>query len=265
MNNNFINRNKAFWQTLNLPKSCYLGTRITKKMLLENNDLSASDKRLISSDLAHLHWQYTLKTGTITIPPYQTNELDYGEIAILYAELRDTHRAKHLAEIIQRIIPYPVMLVITDMGRLRISLALKRQNLADKQKLTVESYLDTGWMSAEDFENHKHHLVVKSFLESLDSKQFNWENFYTFYLSLVERILAYNRALITEHYILNNQADCNKVTVLQEKIINYYRVLSKIEALRKQAAKSKQLSKQVDLNTQIHQLQVEANLLKQSL
>lgn len=254
-----------FWETLDLPKSCYLGNRITKKMLLESEHIKPSDKKFITDDLDRLYWQYTLKPATITITPYQSNDLDYGEIAVLHGVLRNPKRAKRLAEIIQRLIPYPLLLVFTDQNQLRLSLALKRQNLADKQKLTIESFFDTGWLSYDDTENNPAASVLSSFLQSLESKQFRWESFYTFYLSMVERVLAFNRALVTEKFTLNRQVECNELLALQSKIIEYYNLLAESESLKKKASKSKQLGKQVDLNTQIHQLKIEADLIKQSL
>lgn len=251
----------TFWEILDLPKSCYLGNRITKKMLLENDSLSVTDKKLITEDLDRLYWQYTLKPETITIAPFKSEDLDYGEIAVLYGVLRNPKRAKRLTEVIQRLIPYPLLLILDNESQLRLSLALKRQNLADKHKLTVELFFDTDWLS-----ENAHKEVINNFLHSLNSKQFSWDNFYTFYLSLVKRVLAFHRAQITGGFFLAKQAiSYTEILSLQEKITEYQRLSNEIDALRKQASSSKQMGKQIELNTRIHQLQQSTEKLKSNL
>lgn len=249
------------WQVFDLPKSCYLGNRITKKMLLENDSLSVSDKKLITEDLDRLHWQYTLKPETITIAPFQSEDLDYREIAVLYGVLRNSHRAKKLSEVLQRLIPYPLLLILENEDNLRLSLAMKRQNLADKQKLTVELFFDSEWLSEVSSKE-----VIELFIQSLDSKQFSWENFYKFYLSLIERVLALNKALITGQFQLSKQiVSYTELISQQDKLTEYQRLCKEVNILRKRASSSQQMGKQVELNTRIHGLHQSIATLKGSL
>lgn len=261
MNNTESNFIDTLWDTLDLPRSCYLGSRITKKVLLENNSLKAGDRKLITEDIERLQWEYTLKPETINIAAFQSDDLDYGEIAILQAELRNPKRARRLAEVLQRLIPYPLVLVLIYEDQVRMSLALKRQNLADQQKLTVESFFDTGWLAIDD-ENFQ----ATTFYQSLDSKQFNWESYYTFYLSWLERIVTFQSGQITGQFQLGQEPlSIDLLLLRQDKITEYWNLQKEMLALRKQAAKARQISKQIELNTRIRQLQQEASSLKQSL
>ncbi len=188
------------WQALNLPRSCYLGNRITKKRLLSNEGLKASDKKLMTDGLDSLYWEYTLKPETINLSPLQTDTLDYGEIAVLKGGLRHPKRATRLAELLQRLIPYPMVLVLSYQQQFSISLALKRQNLADQQKLTVEALIHTDWLF-----NATPHKSLPLFYQSLNSQQLDWGNFYLFYLSLTQRVLALQRAMMTGQFQLDTQ------------------------------------------------------------
>lgn len=249
------------WQMLNLPQSCYLGKRITKKMLLANSSLTASDKKLITTDIACLYWEYTLKPDTITIAPLQTDELDYGEIAVLKGVLRHRKRAERLAEILQRLIPYPMVLVLSDQQQFRINLALKRQNLADQQKITVVSLIDTDWltMPAQD-------KCLSPFYQSLNSQHFDWMNFYVFYRSLIQRVLAFQRANITGQFHLDKRTLSTDLLLLQQKnMTDYVHLCSELVTCRKQAAKAHQLSKRIEFNTRIHQLKQNISALKKRL
>ena len=250
-----------FWQTLNLPRSCYLGNRITKKALLANESLTAGDKKLLVDDIESLYWEYTLKPETINISPLQTDALDYGEIAVLKCVLRHSKRTKRLAEVLQRLIPYPMVLVLHDQHQFRINLALKRQNLANQQKLTLISFIDTDWLLVTAQED-----CLKPFYRSLNSQQFNWGNFYVFYLSLIERVLAFQRASITGQFQWGIQTPSADHLLLQQKMIaEYFHLQNEVAICRKQAAKARQLNKRVALNTRIHQLKQTISALKQRL
>ena len=114
---------EQLWQAMNLPDSCLLNSRIYKKMLLESSDLSGNDKKVITEDIDTLVWRYTLKPETINIPKLLTDEFDYPEIAVIHVTLKSPKRAKRVVEIVQRAIPYPLVLIISHDNRLWLSLA----------------------------------------------------------------------------------------------------------------------------------------------
>lgn len=67
------------YEHLALPDSTFLGTRITKKMIVENNELSTSDKKLVNDVIQSVEWLNTLKPETLNIPTYVTETVEYIE------------------------------------------------------------------------------------------------------------------------------------------------------------------------------------------
>jgi hypothetical protein len=70
-----------FYSKLNLPKAAYLGARIYKKQLLENTELTITDRKWVNEDIESLEWRYTLKPATINIAKYVDTDREYLEIA----------------------------------------------------------------------------------------------------------------------------------------------------------------------------------------
>jgi len=239
------------WQAMKLPESCLLNSRIYKKMLLESSDLSSSDKKVVAEDIDTLTWRYTLKPETINIQKLQTEELDYPEIAVIHITLKSTKRVKRVVEIIQRNIPYPLVLIITHENKLWFSLANKRQSLSDSQKLTVESFFDSNWIDGDRLQT-----IEQEFLVSLDNKLLDWTNFYIFYQSIVERLQALQAAQLTGQYKLiksdrdtsdNSKSALNRQTLLK----NIRQLEEEAKNLKASLNKELQFNRRLELNMDI--------------
>ena len=121
---------------LALPDSTFLGTRITKKMLIDNNELSSADKKLVTDVIQSVEWINTLKPETLNIPVYVTETVEYIEIAVIRMVLKTDGKQKgklnKINKLLHSLIPYPVILLVKQEDELAISLADKRINQADK-------------------------------------------------------------------------------------------------------------------------------------
>jgi hypothetical protein len=73
----------AFLEKLNIPDACFLDKPVFKKMFQDHVDLDAIDKKALSEDIDKIRWLYTLKPDTINIAPFQDDEREYLEVAIL--------------------------------------------------------------------------------------------------------------------------------------------------------------------------------------
>jgi len=243
---------EQLWQALNLPESCLLNSRIYKKMLLESADLSSNDKKVINEDIDTLVWRYTLKPETINIPKLQTEDLDYPEITVIHVSLKSSKRIKRLNEIIQRSIPYPLVLIITYENKLWFSLANKRQSLADSQKLMVENFFDSNWIDGDDLQP-----IEQEFIDSIDSKQLAWTNFHAFYQGLVERLLALQVAQLTGQFRLestgNNNSSENKASVpdRQTVLMNIRQLEEEANNLKASLKNETQFNRRLELNMSI--------------
>lgn len=259
---------EQLWQVLDLPESCLLDSRIYKKMLVENAELTSKDKKLINEIIESLLWRYTLKPETINIPPYQTKELDYPEIAVILVTLKSDRKkegqTKRLVEIIQRAIPYPLLLVITIDDKVWLSLANKRQSLADSTKLTTEQFFNSDWMSSKVLQP-----IEEQFFASLNSKDFDWANMYTFYQSLVDRVLALQAARHTGQYSIKKQSNLlamkNNRANRQTRLADIKKIEEQQHLLKAELNKETQFNKKLNLNIRIKQCQQQIQQLSKDL
>ena len=161
---------EAFLEGLNVPNSCVLNKPLFKKMFQEHADLDAKDKKALKDDVDKIRWLYTLKPSTINIAPFSDDLRDYGELAFLHVELSNTKSAERIGQLINRAIPYPLVIFFVhaenkgtegtgdsdsnvrekqhDKEQLAICLADKRINRADQAKWVIEELQLSPWLSA---------------------------------------------------------------------------------------------------------------------
>ncbi|HCG5283683.1 TPA: DUF4391 domain-containing protein [Vibrio parahaemolyticus] len=196
------------YEHLALPDSTYLGTRITKKMILENNDLSSSDKKLVNEVVQSVEWVNTLKRETLNIPTYVTEMVEYTEVAVLKVTLKDDDsnlgKLKNTAKLFHTLIPYPVILMIELDGQLAISLADKRINQSDSSKLVIEHYYNSQWFSVVGLKRNE-----KEFLNDFTLKNVSNVNYYELYQDFISMLLALEASYITGSYSTKSSRNSN--------------------------------------------------------
>lgn len=236
----------ALYRQMAIPESCFLGKRVFKKMFYENTLLNVTDKKAFSDDIDDIQWRYTLKPETINIARFQDDERDYPEIAILQVNLKENKHYKRIAQIIQRAIPYPLLIVFSNGSYLALAVADKRISRADQDKITVEAFYDTDWMDLENLNE-----VEQLFIESCAIRYLSYQNFYAFYGDLTARIVAFNCAKLSGSFSLESDLsreqrveNLNTIRQAQQKLIE----------LRAALKNESQFNRQVALNVQIKQL-----------
>ncbi len=196
------------YEHLALPDSTYLGTRITKKMILENNDLSSSDKKLVNEVVQSVEWVNTLKRETLNIPTYVTEMAEYTEVAVLKVTLKaddsNLGKLKNTAKLFHTLIPYPVILMIELDRQLAISLADKRINQSDSSKLVIEHYYNSQWFSVVDLKHNE-----KDFLNDFTLKNVSSVNYYELYQDFISMLLALEASNISGSYSTKSSRNSN--------------------------------------------------------
>lgn len=249
----------ALYKKLALPESCYLGKKIFKKHFYEM-DMNATDKNAFSQDIDKITWRYTLKPETITIAKYEDEEREYLEVAVIDVVLKSAKRCKRIAEVIQRAIPYPVLLIVVCGEEISLNVAPKRVSLVDNIKIIVEALHDTGWLSPETSEG-----VKADFLADFCVTNFSYHNYFDFYQDMVQRVIALNCAVHTGQYLVTK-----KGIKTEEKVVPYHTSkeidgrlerLQELERLQQErldicskAKNEKNMGTQVQLNTKVRQL-----------
>lgn len=245
-----------FYCNLAVPESCYLGKRLFKKHFYENGQLNVRDKKTFKEDIDFIEWKYTLKPSTINIQNFEDDTHEYLEVALIQVRLSSDTRHVRIAEVIQKAIPYPVVIVFSYGSSIALNVGMKRINRADSNKMVVESYHDTGWISLESPEDWQ-----GRFLDDLQVKSLSFQNFFQFYQDIAERITAYNCAVHTGAYSLvssGQEEGMDRGEALKE----LERLERELTELRNKLKKEKNLGDQVQLNTKSKQLKDRMNAIK---
>lgn len=253
---------------MHIPETCYLGKRVYKKLFHENAKLGATDKKALRDDVDTILWQYTFKPTTIPIQPYEDDQREYHEVALLQVNLKQDKRVNRLCEIIHRAIPYPLILVFHISNhqssiknqKCLISLAFKRFSQAEKEAIVAEGFQATGWL---DLSNPTQNQAA--FLESLDISKWPHTHFFAFYRAAMDRVIALVCAGHSGHYSL---VEIPNGLSFDDRL----RKLKQVEKLQQEKLenqgklkKEKNLGTQVQLNTRIKQIKDRIEAIKSEL
>jgi len=258
-----IHNLEDFLDSLQVPASCQLNKPVYKKMFLDMGALDATDRTCLKDDVSKIRWLYTFKPGTINIPAYKDSDREYEEVAVLLIDLNSRARMKRIAGFIQRSIPYPLVLIFSDNieGKdcLSISLADKRINQADKEKWVIEDIVFTDWISLKEQTDEE-----ATFLQSLSINNLSFKDFWEFYKSFTERVIAINCAEHSGSFMLDGAGKTEPADRLG-KLKELERLEVKKAELANKLKKEKQMGRQVDLNTKIKQIKDQMSAIKGSL
>ena len=196
---------------LALPDSTFLGTRITKKMLVDNNDLTSHDKKLVTDVIQSIEWQNTLKPETLNVPVYVTETVEYIEIAVirvvLKSDIKNKTKLKNVAKLLHTLIPYPVVLLLELGEELAISLADKRINQADKSKLVIEHIYNSDWLSSTGLTENEN-----NFLNDFSLKNVTSLNYFELYQGFISMLIGLESSKISGRYLYKNNLGRNLLT-----------------------------------------------------
>ena len=190
---------------LKLPESTLLGTRITKKMLIDNNELSSHDKKLVTDVIQSIEWRNTLKPDTVNISMYVTDTVEYLEVAVIRVVLKAGKKHKdrltNITKLLHTLIPYPVVLLAELQDDLAISLADKRINQADKTKLVIEHIYNSDWLHAEKLKANENDLLNDFSLANISSL-----NYFELYQDLISMLIGLKASRISGIYKSKNSS-----------------------------------------------------------
>ncbi|WP_372837460.1 DUF4391 domain-containing protein [Phaeovulum sp.] len=236
-----------FYENMAVSEACVLGKRIFKKQFYEHGQLGAADKKAFVEDIESIEWRFTLKPSTINIPKLEDDTHEYLEIAVLQVVLSAIERHTRIATVIQKAIPYPLLIFFVSGTRLALSAADKRINRADANKIVVETTYDTGWIDTAAV------LPVEAaFLADFRITNFSYRNLHDFYQDAVSRIIALNCGAHSGRYVTG--AGEKPKAVRLEALRQMDKLQQERVETRNKLKKEKNLGTQVGLNTRIKQL-----------
>lgn len=239
---------ESLYDKMALPDACHLGKRVFKKLFHDNAPLGTADKRAFTEDIDTITWQYTLKSSTLPIQPYEDKEREYHEVAILQVNLKTLKRTGRIAEVMHRAIPYPVVVTLVYESSCALSLAHKRFSQAQQGAIVAEEFLITEWIDLA-----APTPVQQAFLDSLALPELPHTHFLAFYSALVDRVMALNCARLSGQYRLEAAAERRQIR--RQRLAACRELESRIVALRTAIKQETRFNRQVELNTQIKQME----------
>jgi len=244
---------------LMLPPRCMVNRKITKAFFKRNFDLKPSEKRLLDdfSLVTAIEWIASINPANANINSWEDDTLRFEEVQIIALQTSDDGLNKHytrIAELIQRYIPYPILLFIHNSKSFIVNAADKRINLASRSTLLAEKMFYSGQVDPSACVEQQ-----QSFLDSLTFPKLNKLNLKLLYESYIHRIISVQGAVIKGSYKLydplqarQNHAHFEKIAILDKEIL----------FLQNEIHGESQLNTQVQLNLRIQALRKEIQHIK---
>lgn len=231
---------------LNIPVDCEVNNTIYKKLFYDNASMNSSDKDIFSRYIDKIIWLYSFKEDTINIKALVDDVREYDEIAVIKIILKENSKFKRIAEIVQRTIPYPMVLIFNHNNKVLFNVAHKRKNKADESKNLVEELIYTGWIDISNLSEKD-----KCFLKNLNIKEFNTTDIYRFYCSFVDRVNIFNANKYMESNKEIKIKDAEMVKALTDKIEE---LEERISDLRRGLRKEVHFNRKVEMNVELNKL-----------
>ncbi len=256
---------------LNLPDSARVDQRVPKKLLLENGAPTASDKRLITDAIEDIQWLAALKPNTIGVPEYRDTQREYLEIAVLAVTLRGAIKPtslSRLVELVHRAVPYPVLLLLVDEPTLILSLAHKRWAQNEAGKIVLDGDLMSASLpctasGTTEADTKARPEAEHAFVQSLAIARQPQASLHALYQGWIECVQALHAARRTGSY--QAAATPEQAAARRQALADCQRLEGEISRLRAEAAKEKQLARQVELNLTLKRIQSELAAAQQQL
>jgi len=238
----------AFVAALDLPSNAMVNQRIPKTLLIKNSSPTPADKRRINEGIEEMKWLAALKPASSAVPEFRDSSREYLEIAILSAQLRPGAKTDRLSELIHRAIPYPVFLFLQSEDSLTVSLAHKRWSLAKAGATIIE-----GDVVAVQILPDPQNELYRSFLNAISFILQPRTNLFVLYQSWIDALIALQVAQLTGVY--NKARDPAHAFARRDALQQSTKLEAEINRLRAIAKKERQLSRQVELNRIVKNLE----------
>lgn len=242
----------------NLPNDCLLSLPITKKSLMEQPDIIASEVRLLQgTDVQNISIIGRVSQQMGNVSPYIDDEVAFHEIlfikATLHADAFDKI-AEKLSHMLHKLIPHHCVIILqsSDANKNSLSLATKRIARNNANLRVIEQLYHSGLITDQQ----------SDFLSSLsfdNSNKINQKEYYNYLASCFD---ALQLAEITNKFALRPIEVTKQMLQLQQSILAKE---EEIEKCIKQLTSDTQMAERVRINTEINRLKNNVVQIKEEL
>jgi len=255
---------ESLYATLQLPSEARLDQRVPKKLFLEQlaaqPSATAPDKKLVRENLEEFRWLATLKPTSSGLAASINDTYEYLEIAVLSVQMRNQTRSERpsirMTQLIHRMVPYPVLLLLQTPETLSLSLAHKRRTLTGEAGKFVLEELRSVPFTGPHADLHLSKILLPSLV--LSGLSLPNRSMWAAYSSWMARFVAYDsarwlgrfqRAAVLPAFSSDAQVDQHR-----EAQRELTRLQREETLLRRRLKGEKQLSRKVEWNTALKQL-----------
>ena len=233
-------------KALGLPSSSRVDQRIPKKMLIDHGAPTSSDKRTINESIEDIHWLAALRPGSLGVAAFKDEVREYLEIAVLKVNCRPGAKVQKLAQLVHRAVPYPILLIQAQAKGTLLSLSHLRWSQAESGKTVLDGTVLMAELT-------KRGDLEQNFVDSLEVARNTQGNLYEFYQVWIERIEAYAASGVTGVY--ETAVDGGRSAIRRQALADYERISKEITQLRQLASRERQVSRRVEANLKLKQLE----------
>lgn len=153
------------------PTSSVFSITMTKKVLREA--LVPEKKEDLLASIEKMTWTGSLKPQHLQIPAFINEEFHYDEILFIEVILREKTAADRVARLLQRMIPYP-MIIGFEFGKERAfqisEKGIHKQHL-DKRVVNQDKFYFSEWIDFENLTEHKKTYLANLSLDKVGGTQ----------------------------------------------------------------------------------------------
>lgn len=247
---------------LNLPERCLVKKKITKAFFKRNFDMSSAEKNLLDdyNAISAIDWIASISQANANVPAYQDYESTFEEIQVIAVTTSTESLTKNAAktiDLVQKYIPYHILLIVHDGVNSIWNVTYKRINQNDNNKRIVDKKFTTDCITAKSTNK-----VHEAFLAALCFSRVPSTNLKVLYDGYVQCFVGLTTAPIIGTFE-TRPTDRTKQDV--ERLERITTLEKEITTLTNVAQKETQLNKKIELNTQVQQKRKQIELLKNSI
>lgn len=249
---------QVFLDILRLPERCILQKRLTKAFFLKHFSLTAGEKKLLNEGIEHMDWLASIKAAHV--PAFVTETHSYEEVQVFAIQLRNSRvdrSGAKVAELVQKYVPYPLLLFVYDAENYLVNACTKRINMKEANKRTVESSITSPVLSLLYAD-----APAKAFHAALGFAQLDKGDLRSLYASYVNALVQCRAAALTGQYRNRPNMRSEEDLAILQRIDA---VEAEIQALQAKANKDQPLRDQVAMNMAIQQRREVVGALQQRL
>lgn len=235
---------------LQIPERCLVNKKITKAFFKRNFDLTSSEKGLLddSVTIAAIDWLASISPDNSNINPFSDEYSLFEEVQVISVQTSgiDFERnQQRITELIQKHIPYPILLCIWHDEAFILNTCDKRINQNDNSRRSIEKKYYSEAISRPVLTEQQ-----QAFLNSLNFAELDKTNLKSYYDSYTQRIISLQAAKLNGLFTLRThertQADIDNLEQIEA-------IEQEIQLLLNQVQKETQLNQKIALNIQIQE------------